>query len=180
MPFVGLMFVAVILLCFFPVIATGFPDLMMGASDEPCLEHAATEPRCAPRTRARRARRRDDRQGAAARARGRLAARGARMRRPRLPRREQPKAGRLPRANAGRARPGARQRLAHAAIGAGAARAPRRVRARRRRQTRLLVFRPAGRARGAPGRRRQAQYRRDPPTSNCSAATSSICRRAWR
>ena len=31
MPFVGLMFVAVILLCVFPGIATGFPNLMMGA-----------------------------------------------------------------------------------------------------------------------------------------------------
>ena len=30
MPFVGLMFVAVLLLCFFPGIATGFPSLMMG------------------------------------------------------------------------------------------------------------------------------------------------------
>ena len=30
MPFVGLMFVAVILLCFFPGIATSFPALMMG------------------------------------------------------------------------------------------------------------------------------------------------------
>jgi len=31
MPFVGLMFVAVFLLCFFPGIATWFPDLVMGA-----------------------------------------------------------------------------------------------------------------------------------------------------
>jgi len=31
MPFVGLMFVAVFLICFFPWIATGFPDLVMGA-----------------------------------------------------------------------------------------------------------------------------------------------------
>jgi TRAP-type C4-dicarboxylate transport system permease large subunit len=30
MPFVGLMFVAVFLICFFPWIATGFPDLVMG------------------------------------------------------------------------------------------------------------------------------------------------------
>ena len=31
MPFVGLMFVAIILMCFFPGIATGLPDLVMGA-----------------------------------------------------------------------------------------------------------------------------------------------------
>ena len=31
MPFVGMMFVAVVLLCFFPGIATGLPDMMMGA-----------------------------------------------------------------------------------------------------------------------------------------------------
>ena len=31
MPFVGLMFIAVFLLCFFPGIATWFPDLVMGA-----------------------------------------------------------------------------------------------------------------------------------------------------
>ena len=31
MPFVGLMFVAVFLICFFPGIATGFPDIIMGA-----------------------------------------------------------------------------------------------------------------------------------------------------
>ena len=32
MPFVGLMFVAIFLLCFFPAIATGFPDAVMGVS----------------------------------------------------------------------------------------------------------------------------------------------------
>ena len=31
MPFVGLMFVAVFLICFFPAIATGFPNWVMGA-----------------------------------------------------------------------------------------------------------------------------------------------------
>jgi tripartite ATP-independent transporter DctM subunit len=31
MPFVGLMFVAIVLMCVFPVIATGLPDLVMGA-----------------------------------------------------------------------------------------------------------------------------------------------------
>jgi TRAP-type C4-dicarboxylate transport system permease large subunit len=31
MPFVGLMFVAIILMCVFPGIATGLPDLVMGA-----------------------------------------------------------------------------------------------------------------------------------------------------
>ena len=31
MPFVGLMFVAIVLMCFFPGIATGLPDLVMGA-----------------------------------------------------------------------------------------------------------------------------------------------------
>ena len=31
MPFVGLMFVAVFLLCFFPGISTYLPDLLMGA-----------------------------------------------------------------------------------------------------------------------------------------------------
>ncbi len=31
MPFVGLMFLAVFLLCMFPGIATGLPDLVMGA-----------------------------------------------------------------------------------------------------------------------------------------------------
>ena len=31
MPFVGLMFVAVLLLCFFPSIATALPDMLMGA-----------------------------------------------------------------------------------------------------------------------------------------------------
>jgi tripartite ATP-independent transporter DctM subunit len=31
MPFLGLMFVAIFLMCFFPVIATGLPDLVMGA-----------------------------------------------------------------------------------------------------------------------------------------------------
>jgi TRAP-type C4-dicarboxylate transport system permease large subunit len=31
MPFVGLMFVAIFLICFFPGIATGFPNWVMGA-----------------------------------------------------------------------------------------------------------------------------------------------------
>jgi TRAP-type C4-dicarboxylate transport system permease large subunit len=31
MPFVGLMFIAIILMCVFPGIATGLPDLVMGA-----------------------------------------------------------------------------------------------------------------------------------------------------
>jgi len=30
MPFLGLMFVAVLLLCFFPAIATALPDMLMG------------------------------------------------------------------------------------------------------------------------------------------------------
>ena len=30
MPFVGMMFVAIVLICFFPEIATGFPNLVMG------------------------------------------------------------------------------------------------------------------------------------------------------
>ena len=32
MPFVGLMFVAIILCCFFPAIATAFPDAVMGVT----------------------------------------------------------------------------------------------------------------------------------------------------
>jgi TRAP-type C4-dicarboxylate transport system permease large subunit len=31
LPFVGLMIVAVVLICIFPAIATGFPNLVMGA-----------------------------------------------------------------------------------------------------------------------------------------------------
>jgi TRAP-type C4-dicarboxylate transport system permease large subunit len=31
MPFLGLMFVAILLMCFIPAIATGLPDLVMGA-----------------------------------------------------------------------------------------------------------------------------------------------------
>jgi TRAP-type mannitol/chloroaromatic compound transport system permease large subunit len=31
LPFVGLMIVAVVLICVFPAIATGFPNLVMGA-----------------------------------------------------------------------------------------------------------------------------------------------------
>ena len=31
MPFLGLMFVAILLMCVFPGIATGLPDLVMGA-----------------------------------------------------------------------------------------------------------------------------------------------------
>jgi len=32
MPFVGLMFLAIVLMCLFPVIATGLPELVMGAA----------------------------------------------------------------------------------------------------------------------------------------------------
>ena len=54
---------------------------------------------------------------------------GAAARRPRLPGGQQPEAGRLPRRGACSRRPAPRARPAHGAVGAGPARAPRRVRA---------------------------------------------------
>ena len=103
MPFVGLMFVAVVLICFFPGIATGLPDAGDGsevtaraiASRAPGTRSATSRARAARR--ARRTRLGARCRGKVVRCRGhrRPAGGGDRARRPRLPRRQQPEAGRL-------------------------------------------------------------------------------------
>ena len=134
------------------------------------LGHAASIARDPPRARAA-ARRRQARRRRA----GHRPARGAdRVGRPRLPRRQQPEAGRLPREGARGGRHDAGARPAHAAVGDRAARTPRPVRERRRGAPRLLVQRAAGRADGAAGRREEGGDRRDPHLSRTvRAATSS-------
>ena len=90
---------------------------------------------------------------------------GDRTRRPGLPGRQQPEAGRFSGQGAGAVGPGAGARPAHGAVGAGAARASRPVRDRHRREAGFLVFRAAGCAVGQDGfRQGTSRSARSTPT----------------